>query len=78
MEIKKIYEMRWCDEEKAYVLLKADTDTGDNEEIATPYDERSIIWDAVKAFPVDQIGAYVPPPPPGEFQDVEFTEETQQ
>lgn len=62
MQVKKIYKMTWSNYEKTSVMLIADTDTGDKELIATPYSEESIIWDAVKAFPVDQIGVYVPPP----------------
>ena len=54
MQIKKIYSMKWS-EDNSYVILIADTDTGDNEEIATPYSEESIIWDAVKTFPVNEI-----------------------
>ena len=61
MEIKKIHSMRWATLDKSFVVLIADTNTGNNEEIATPYGEASIIWDAVKAFPVDQIAAYVEP-----------------
>lgn len=70
MEIKKIHSMHWATPDKAYVGLVADTNTGNNESIGTPYSEESIIWDAVKAFPVDQIGEYVAPPPE-EVQDVE-------
>ena len=72
IEVKKIYEMKWATEEKTYVILIADTNTGDGEEIATPYSEESIIWDAVRAFPVDQIGEYVAPPE--EVQDVQLTQ----
>jgi hypothetical protein len=61
MEIKKIHSMRWATEDKSVVGLIADTDTGDNESIGTPYGETSIIWDAVQAFPVDQIADYVEP-----------------
>ena len=61
MEIKKIHSMRWATEDKTFVVLIADTDTGNNEEIATPYDNTSIIWNAVQAFPVDQIADYVEP-----------------
>lgn len=73
MEIKKIHSMHWATEDKSFVGLVADTDTGNNEEIGTPYDETSIIWDSVRDFPVDQIGEYVAPPE--EVQDVEFTEQ---
>ena len=61
MEIKKIHSIRWATSDNTYVRLIADTDTGNNEEIATPYDQTSIIWDAVRAFPIDQITAYVEP-----------------
>jgi hypothetical protein len=64
MEIKKIYSMHWATPDNTYVGLIADTDTGNNEDIGTPYNETSIIWDAVRAFPVDQITPYVPPPEP--------------
>ena len=53
--------MRWALQDKSYVVLVADTNTGNNEEIATPYGELSIIWDAVKAYPVNQIADYVEP-----------------
>lgn len=55
MEIKKIHLMQWGNAEKTGVRLIADTDAGDNKEIGTPYDETSIIWGAVQAFPVDEI-----------------------
>jgi hypothetical protein len=61
MEIKKIHSMRWATPDSSYVVLTADTDTGDNEEIATPYSEESIIWGAVSAFPAAEIGPYVEP-----------------
>jgi hypothetical protein len=61
MEIKNIHSMRWALQDKSYVVLVADTNTGNNEEIATPYGELSIIWDAVKAYPVNQIADYVEP-----------------
>ena len=53
--------MRWALEDKSYVVLIADTNTGNNEEIATPYGETSIIWESVQAFPVEEIAAYVAP-----------------
>lgn len=53
--------MRWATQDMSYVVLIADTNTGNNEEIATPYGETSIIWDAVRAFPVGEIAAYVEP-----------------
>jgi hypothetical protein len=61
MEIKKIHSMRWATPDNTFVGLIADTDTGNNESIGTPYDNTSIIWDAVRAFPVDQIAEYVEP-----------------
>ena len=61
MEIKKIHSMRWATPDNTFVCLFADTDTGNNEEIATPYGELSIIWDAVRAFPIDKISEYVEP-----------------
>jgi hypothetical protein len=61
MEIKNIHSMRWALQDKSYVVLIADTNTGNNEEIATPYGEASIIWDAVRTYPIDQIGDYVVP-----------------
>jgi hypothetical protein len=62
MQIKKIHSMRWATPEKTFVGLVADTDTGDNESIGTPYSPESIIWDAVREFPVEQISDYVEPP----------------
>jgi hypothetical protein len=61
MEIKNIYSMRWATQDKSYVVLFADTDSGNNEEISTPYGEESIIWHAIKEFPLDQIQSYVAP-----------------
>lgn len=61
MQVKKIHNMQWADPEHKYVRLVADTDSGDNETIGTPYGEASIIWAAVQAFPVNQIAEYVPP-----------------
>lgn len=55
MQVFKIHEMRWANEDKAFVYLVADTNTGNNELISTPYNEESIIWDAVRAFPVEDI-----------------------
>ena len=62
MQIKKIHSMRWATPDQTFVVLFADTDTGNNEEIGTPYDSTSIIWEAVQAFPVSEITAYVEPP----------------
>ena len=64
MQIKQIHSMRWATPDQTFVVLFADTDTGNNEEIGTPYDSTSIIWVAVQAFPESQIAAYVEPPPP--------------
>jgi hypothetical protein len=61
MEIKKIHSMRWATADNTFVGLIADTDTGNNESIGTPYNDTSIIWEAVRAFPVDQIAEYVEP-----------------
>jgi hypothetical protein len=55
MEIKKIHLMQWGDIEKTGVRLIADTDTGDNEDIGTPYGPDSIIWTAVQTFSVEEI-----------------------
>ena len=74
MQVKKIHLMQWGTLDKTIVRLIADTDTGDNEEIGTPYSPLSIIWDAVKEFPVDQIQPYQAP---DGVQDVEFTETVQ-
>ena len=52
--------MWWGDEEQTTVGLIADTDQGTNLTIGTPYDATSIIWNAVQAFPADQITAYLP------------------
>lgn len=62
MQVSKIHSMRWGDEARQCVILRADTDTGINEEISTPYNAESVIWDAVQAFPASQIGAYEPFP----------------
>jgi hypothetical protein len=59
MEIKKIHSMRWATADNTFVCLIADTGTGNNEQIGTPYGNTSIIWEAVQAFPVDQIAEYV-------------------
>ena len=59
MEIKKIHSMRWATADNTFVCLIADTATGNNEQIGTPYNNTSIIWEAVQAFPVDQIAEYI-------------------
>jgi hypothetical protein len=61
MQIKKIHSMRWATPDNTFVGLIADTDTGDNESIGTPYGTASIIWEALQTFPVDQISDYVEP-----------------
>lgn len=61
MQIKQIHSMQWATEDKSFVGIVADTDTGDNQSIGTPYNETSIIWEAVKAYPVVQIAEYVEP-----------------
>ena len=61
MKIKKIHSMFWATAEHDTVGLNADTDTGDDQLIGTPYNETSIIWEAVQAFPVDQIAEYAAP-----------------
>lgn len=57
MHVYKIHRMTWTNADKVRVVLIADTDTGEREEISTPYDATSIIWDAVKAFPVENIAS---------------------
>lgn len=61
MQIKQIHSMFWADVEHTAVGLNADTDEGNNLLIGTPYNDTSIIWDAVRAFPADQIAEYVEP-----------------
>jgi hypothetical protein len=61
MIINKINSMTWGNKEHTVVSLLADTNEGNNLSIGTPYDTSSIIWDAVQAFPVDQIAEYVEP-----------------
>ena len=55
--------MWWGDANRSVVGLIADTNEGTNITIGTPYDATSIVWDAVQAFPVDQISEYVEPTP---------------
>ena len=55
MQIKKIYEMIWADSNKKTVHLVADTDTGAKENIWTPYSQESIIWDAIRVVPIEDI-----------------------
>lgn len=61
--------MRWATPDRTYVGLIADTDTGNNENIGTPYDSTSIIWEAVQAFPVNEIAPYVEPAPLLELEE---------
>lgn len=55
MHISKIYEMTWADSAKTTVHVVADTDTGQRENIWTPYSADSIIWNDVKQFPIEDI-----------------------
>lgn len=66
MRVLKIYSMTWGNAAQTSVRLVADTDEGSNLEIGTPYSSESIIWDAVRAYPVSQIQPYQPPPAPPE------------
>lgn len=52
--------MQWGDENHTCVGLTADTNAGDNVQIGTPYNDMSIIWNAVKSFPVNEIAAFIP------------------
>jgi hypothetical protein len=62
MVVTKIYYMYWDNPEHTTVGLLADTNEGDNLLIGTPYNDTSIIWDAVSAYPEDQILDNPPPP----------------
>lgn len=53
--------MRWGNPEHTMVLLVADTNTGNSEQISTPYSQESIVWQWVQDFPVEQIAEYVQP-----------------
>lgn len=54
--------MWWMDPNKQLVALIADTsDEGPNLEIGTTYSDESIIWEALQAFPVEQIEPYTEP-----------------
>lgn len=71
MQVFKINEMRWADIDQTTVRLVADTNTGNGEVIYTPYSADSIIWDAVRAYPADQILQMLPPEPSvSDAQDV--------
>jgi post-segregation antitoxin (ccd killing protein) len=59
MKLKKIYSMKWADENKTGVSLLADTDTENNLSIGTPYDTTSIVWDSISKFPLEEISDYV-------------------
>ena len=61
MNIITIHTMWWGDADRTVVGLIADTDEGTNLKIGTPYGTSSIIWEAVQAFPVNQIAEYVEP-----------------
>lgn len=61
MQILNINSMRWLNPEKTLIGLNADTEDGDSQEISTPYSAESIIWDAVQAFPQNEIAEYVVP-----------------
>jgi hypothetical protein len=62
MIITQIKSMQWMDANKQLVSLIADTsDEGLNLEIGTTYGPESIIWEAIRVFPIDQIKAYVAP-----------------
>lgn len=80
MQVLAIHEMRWANPEKTSVRLIADTNTGKQELIHTPYNADSIIWDAVRAFPADQIMEMLPPEPVAaavdaqDVTDVDFRE----
>lgn len=59
MDIIQIHSMCWANPEHTAVQIYADTDTGTNESIGTPYDTSSIIWEKVSAFPISEITEYV-------------------
>lgn len=61
MKILQIKRMWWGDEKQTLVCLIADTDEGTGLTIGTPYDERSIIWTDVQAYPKELIEPYVVP-----------------
>lgn len=61
MQIKQIHSMQWATSDHSFVRLVADTDEDNSQIIGTPYSDLSIIWDAVKAYPVEDIAEYVEP-----------------
>lgn len=62
MRLTQIKSMRWSNEDHTEVCLVADiADDEENASIGTPYDERSIIWADVQAFPKELIEPYTPP-----------------
>jgi hypothetical protein len=63
MQVFNIHEMRWANVEKNSVYMVADTNTGERELIGTPYNAESIVWSAVRQYPVDQILPMLPPEP---------------
>lgn len=75
MQVFTIHEMRWANTEQTSVYLVADTSTGNGELIGTPYNAESIIWDAVRAFPVENIQPMVEvAPEQSDVTDVDFRE----
>lgn len=60
MKILNLKSINWASD-NVYVIIKADTDEGDDLSISTPFNEESILWDQIKDIPIDQIEAYVPP-----------------
>ena len=61
IQITQIHSARWANPEHTMVLLVADTNTGNSEQISTPYSQESIVWQWVQDFPAEQIGEYVEP-----------------
>lgn len=70
--------MTWENSNKTRVMLIADTNTGSGEEISTPYNETSIIWNDVKQFPTEEIREFVPPTEvtnvSSDVSDIQFVE----
>jgi hypothetical protein len=63
VQVNLIKQMRWANPAKTYVVLVADTNEGENQEISTPYGPESIIWSAVQAYSTENIEEYVAPEP---------------
>lgn len=59
MKIYKIHSIQWSNVDHTSVFVVADTNQGNGLSIGTPYDKSSIIWDSVKAFPLENIAEYV-------------------